>query len=84
VQGTAGGQPRSYYVYNVCDHEAVPRVKSRQFLFDWCAGHGRRHDVLRRLEKPGVFNGEQFDPIRSWRIWSPGSPWVEILTRLLD
>jgi saccharopine dehydrogenase (NAD+, L-lysine-forming) len=81
VQGTAGGQPRSYYVYNVCDHEACYREVKSQAI-SYTTGVPAMVGAMMLLKgvwkKPGVYNVEQFDPDPFMaELGAQGLPWVE-------
>jgi saccharopine dehydrogenase (NAD+, L-lysine-forming) len=81
VRGTKDGQPRSYYVYNVCDHEASYKEVGSQavaYTTGVPAMIGAALIATGRWSGAGVFNMEQFNPdpfmdmLNEW-----GLPWKE-------
>ncbi|NTW71992.1 MAG: saccharopine dehydrogenase family protein [Eubacteriaceae bacterium] len=65
IQGTKDGKPKTYYVYNVCDHqESYEEVGSQ--AISYTTGVGAMTGAMMVLKgiwkKPGVFNVEEFDP----------------------
>jgi len=81
VQGTKDGQPKTYYVYNVCDHQACYReVKSQAISYTTGvpAVVGAMMLLKGLWKKPGVYNVEEFDPDPFMAELGPqGLPWVE-------
>lgn len=80
-QGFKDGQPKSYYLYNVCDHqECFKEVGSQAISYTTGvpAMIGAMMLMTGRWNKPGVYNIEQFDPdpfmaeLDKW-----GLPWRE-------
>jgi len=83
VTGIKDGKPKTYFVYNVCDHaESYKEVKAQAISYTTgvpaMLGGSM---ILKGLWKgEGVFNMEQFDPdpfmaeIGQW-----GLPWKELL-----
>lgn len=80
-RGIKDGKPRSYYVYNVCDHQECYREVGSQAVA-YTAGVpamiGAMMVLTGKWKKPGVFNVEEFDPdpfmdaLNKW-----GLPWKE-------
>lgn len=64
-QGTKDGQPKTYYVYNVCDHEECYKEVGSQAI-SYTTGVpamiGAMMVLQGKWKKPGVFNVEEFDP----------------------
>ena len=65
IQGTKDGQPKTYYVYNVCDHEECYREVGSQAI-SYTTGVpamiGAMLIIKGIWKKPGVYNVEEFDP----------------------
>ncbi|NMC55654.1 MAG: saccharopine dehydrogenase family protein [Eubacteriaceae bacterium] len=64
-QGTKDGSPKTYYVYNVCDHEeSYAEVGSQAISYTTGvpAMIGAMMLMTGTWKGPGVFNIEQFDP----------------------
>ncbi len=80
-QGIRDGQPGTYYVYNVCDHEECYREVGSQAI-SYTTGVpamiGAMMVMTGKWKKPGVYNIEEFDPdpfmdaLNKW-----GLPWKE-------
>jgi len=65
VEGIRDGKPRSYYIYNVCDHEESYReVKAQAVSYTTGvpAMIGAKMVLTDQWRGEGVFNIEQFDP----------------------
>jgi len=64
-QGVKDGKPRTYYVYNVCDHQECYREVGAQAV-SYTAGVPAMICAMMVLtgkwKRPGVFNVEEFDP----------------------
>lgn len=64
-QGTKDGEPKTYYVYNVCDHQECYREVGSQAI-SYTTGVpamiGAMMMLTGKWKKPGVFNIEEFDP----------------------
>lgn len=64
-QGTKDGEPKTYYVYNVCDHQECYREVGSQAI-SYTTGVpamiGAMMLLTGKWNKPGVFNIEEFDP----------------------
>ncbi len=80
-QGIKDGKPRTYYVYNVCDHQECYREVGSQAI-SYTTGVPAMIGasmILKGLwNKPGVHNIEEFDPdpfMEELNKW--GLPWVE-------
>lgn len=65
IQGTKDGQPKTYYVYNVCDHEECYREVGSQAI-SYTTGVPAMIGAMMIIKgiwnKPGVHNIEEFDP----------------------
>ena len=80
-QGIKDGKPRTYYVYNVCDHQECYKEEGSQAI-SYTTGVPAMIGasmILKGLwNKPGVHNIEEFDPdpfMEELNKW--GLPWVE-------
>lgn len=64
-QGVKDGKPRTYYVYNVCDHQECYREVGSQAI-SYTTGVpamiGASMVMTGKWKKPGVYNIEEFDP----------------------
>lgn len=79
--GVKNGVPKTYYVYNVCSHEACYREVGSQAI-SYTTGVPAMVGAMLVMKgtwaKPGVYNIEEFDPdpfMRALNQW--GLPWVE-------
>lgn len=79
--GVKGGKPKTYYLYNICDHQACYREVGSQAI-SYTTGVpamiGAMLVLQGRWNKPGVWNMEQFDPdpfMDALNRW--GLPWAE-------
>lgn len=80
-QGVKDGKPKTYYLYNVCDHQECYREVGSQAI-SYTTGVPAMIGAMLVMNgtwnKPGVWNMEQFDPdpfmdaLNKW-----GLPWVE-------
>ena len=80
-RGIKDGKERTYYVYNVCDHEECYKEVGSQAI-SYTTGVpamiGAMMLLTGKWKKPGVYNVEEFDPdpfmdaLNSW-----GLPWKE-------
>ncbi len=80
-KGTKDGKEKTYYLYNVCDHQECYREVGSQAI-SYTTGVpamiGAMLVMTGKWQKPGVWNMEQFDPdpfmdaLNKW-----GLPWVE-------
>ena len=80
-QGKKDGKDKTYYLYNVCDHQACYREVGAQAI-SYTTGVPAMIGAMLVMNgtwnKPGVFNIEEFDPdpfmdaLNQW-----GLPWVE-------
>lgn len=81
IQGVKDGQPRNYYVYNICDHqEAYKEVGSQAISYTTGvpAIIGAMMILKGLWKKPGVYNVEEFDPDPFMEeLNKQGLPWVE-------
>lgn len=88
-QGIKDGKPRTYYVYNVCDHQECYREVGSQAI-SYTAGVpaviGAMMVLTGKWKKPGVFNVEEFDPDPFMdELNRNGLPWKEsFLPELVD
>lgn len=80
-KGKKDGKEKTYYVYNVCDHqECYKEVESQAISYTTGvpAMIGAMMLMTKTWNKPGVFNIEEFDPdpfmdaLNKW-----GLPWIE-------
>ena len=80
-QGIKDGKPRTYYLYNVCDHqECYKEVGSQAISYTTGVPAMIGASMLLRgiWNKPGVHNIEEFDPdpfMEELNKW--GLPWIE-------
>jgi len=81
IEGTRDGQPRKYYVYNICDHQQAYReVRSQAVSYTTGvpAMIGAKMMLTGAWRGDGVFNMEQFDPDPFMKaLNSDGLPWHE-------
>ncbi|WP_040759816.1 saccharopine dehydrogenase family protein [Sporosarcina newyorkensis] len=80
-QGTKDGAPKTYYVYNVCDHQECYREVGSQAI-SYTTGVpamiGAMMMLTGKWKKPGVFNIEEFDPDPFMEALNEyGLPWHE-------
>lgn len=65
IQGIKDGKPRTYYVYNVCDHQECYREVGSQAI-SYTTGVPAMIGAMMIMKglwkKPGVYNVEEFDP----------------------
>lgn len=80
-QGKKNGESKTYYVYNICDHQECYREVGSQAI-SYTTGVpamiGAMMLMTGKWNKPGVFNIEEFDPdpfMEELNKW--GLPWVE-------
>lgn len=80
-QGKKDGKDKSYYLYNICDHQACYRELGSQAI-SYTTGVPAMIGAMLVMNgtwnKPGVFNIEEFDPdpfMEALNKW--GLPWVE-------
>jgi saccharopine dehydrogenase (NAD+, L-lysine-forming) len=89
MQGIKDGKPRTYYVYNVCDHQESYREVGSQAI-SYTTGVPAMIGAMMVLKgtwkKPGVHNIEEFDPDPFMDALNKnGLPWHESFTpTLLD
>ena len=64
-QGLKDGKPKTYYVYNICDHQECYREVGSQAI-SYTTGVpamiGAMLVMTGKWKKPGVYNVEEFDP----------------------
>lgn len=81
MQGVKDGQPKKYYVYNVCVHEeAYAEVGSQAISYTTGvpAMIGAKLLLEGKWKKPGVYNVEEFDPDPFMEeLNKQGLPWHE-------
>jgi saccharopine dehydrogenase (NAD+, L-lysine-forming) len=81
LRGTKGGRERSYYVYNICDHEACYREVGSQavaYTTGVPAMIGAKLLLSGVWRGAGVFNVEEFDPDPFMaELAAQGLPWLE-------
>ncbi|ARD47742.1 saccharopine dehydrogenase [Sporosarcina sp. P37] len=80
-QGTKDGEPKTYYVYNICDHQECYREVGSQAI-SYTTGVpamiGAMMMLTGKWKKPGVFNIEEFDPDPFMEALNEyGLPWHE-------
>jgi saccharopine dehydrogenase (NAD+, L-lysine-forming) len=80
-QGIKDGKPRTYYVYNVCDHQqCFAEVGSQAISYSTGVPAMIGAMLIMRgiWKKPGVFNIEEFDPDPFMEALNNyGLPWKE-------
>lgn len=81
IRGVRDGKPRTYYVYNICDHaEAYREVKAQAISYTTGvpAMIGAMMMLTGAWKGEGVFNMEQFDPAPFMeKLPLHGLPWIE-------
>jgi len=85
--GVKDGQPQTYYVYNVCDHEACYAEVGSQAI-SYTTGVpamiGAKLLLEGKWKKPGVYNVEEMDPDPFMdELNKQGLPWVEDFNPIL-
>ncbi len=87
LRGLKDGKPKTYYLYNICDHQECYREVGSQAI-SYTTGVpamiGTMLVLTGKWKKPGVFNMEQFDPdpfMEALNRW--GLPWQESFTPVL-
>ncbi len=82
IKGVKDGQKRTYYVYNICDHEqCYAEVKSQAISYTTGvpAMIGAKLMLTGQWRNQGVFNMEQFDPAPFMAALNQhGLPWQEV------
>jgi saccharopine dehydrogenase (NAD+, L-lysine-forming) len=87
IAGRKNGQPRRYYVYNICDHQEAFRetgVQAISYTTGVPAAIGAALVLNGTWRQAGVFNVEQLDPspfmdtLGSW-----GLPWQETFDAII-
>ncbi len=86
-QGVKDGKPKTYYLYNVCDHQACYAEVGSQAI-SYTTGVPAMIGAMMVLKgpwrKPGVFNVEEFDPDPFMeQLNLCGLPWVEDFSPVL-
>lgn len=83
-QGVKDGKPKTYYLYNVCDHqECYKEVGSQAISYTTGvpAMIGAMMVMTGKWKKPGVYNMEEFDPDPFMEALNKfGLPWHESFT----
>lgn len=87
MQGIKDGKPRTYYVYNVCDHQECYREVGSQAI-SYTTGVPAMIGAMMILKglwnKPGVHNIEEFDPDPFMAALNEfGLPWTESFSPVL-
>ena len=81
IKGVKDGKPRTYYIYNICDHqEAYREVQSQAISYTTGvpAMIGAMMMLTGKWKQPGVWNMEQLDPDPFMeKLNIHGLPWVE-------
>ena len=81
IQGTKDGKPRTYYIYNLCDHqEAYREVQSQAISYTTGvpAMIGALLIATGVWKGAGVYNMEEFDPEPFMeKLTEYGLPWIE-------
>jgi saccharopine dehydrogenase (NAD+, L-lysine-forming) len=81
IKGEKDGEPRSYYIYNICDHgKCYEEVKSQAISYTTGvpAMTGAMMMLTGKWRGEGVFNMEQFDPDPFMAaLPGHGLPWTE-------
>ena len=81
IEGIKNGQPRKYYVYNICDHaQAYQEVKAQAISYTTGvpAMIGAMLMLTGEWRGNGVFNMEQFNPTPFMeKLNLHGLPWTE-------
>lgn len=89
IQGVKDGKPKTYYVYNVCDHQECYREVGSQAI-SYTTGVPAMIGAMLVMkgiwQKPGVYNVEEFDPDPFMEeLNKNGLPWHESFSpTLLD
>ncbi len=82
IEGLKDGKRRSYYIYNICDHEAAFKEMTAQaiaYTTGTPAMIGAKMILTGKWTGKGVFNIEQFDPDPFMADLSLyGLPWTEV------
>ena len=86
-KGIKDGKEKTYYVYNICDHQECYREVGSQAI-SYTTGVpamiGATLVMTGKWQKPGVYNVEEFDPdpfMEALNQW--GLPWKEDFTPVL-
>lgn len=83
IKGIKDGKEKTYYIYNICDHEACYKeVKSQAISYTTGvpAMIGAMMILTKKWKGKGVFNMEEFDPDPFMeKLNIHGLPWKEIL-----
>lgn len=80
-KGVKDGKEKTYYIYNVCDHQEAYREVGSQAI-SYTTGVpamiGAMMVIKGHWEKPGVYNVEEFDPDPFMeQLNIQGLPWIE-------
>ena len=81
IQGTKSGQPKNYYIYNICDHKKCYEEVQSQAI-SYTTGVPAMIGAMMMLKKiwtgHGVFNVEELDPDPFMKeLNKHGLPWTE-------
>jgi len=87
IQGVKDGKPKSYYIYNVCDHQECYREVGSQAI-SYTTGVPAMIGAMMIMKgiwkKPGVYNVEEFDPDPFMEALPKyGLPWKEEFSPVL-
>ncbi|MTT30644.1 saccharopine dehydrogenase family protein [Terrilactibacillus sp. BCM23-1] len=87
IRGIKDGKPKTYYIYNVCDHEECYKEVGSQAI-SYTTGVpamiGAMLIIKGIWKKPGVYNVEEFDPDPFMEALNKnGLPWQENFTPTL-
>ncbi len=85
IKGLKDGREKTYYIYNICDHEACCREVGSQAI-SYTTGVpamiGAMLMVTGVWKKAGVYNMEQFDPDPFMNALNQyGLPWTEVFLK---
>ena len=87
IQGVKDGKPKTYYIYNVCDHQECYREVGSQAI-SYTTGVPAMIGAMLIMKgiwrKPGVYNVEEFDPDPFMEALNQyGLPWKEEFSPVL-
>ncbi|MNV65793.1 Carboxynorspermidine synthase [compost metagenome] len=87
AQGTKDGEPKNYYVYNVCDHQECYREVGSQAI-SYTTGVPAMIGAMLMIQgkwmKAGVYNVEELDPDPFMELLNTkGLPWKEDFSPVL-
>jgi len=83
IRGKKDGKDKTYYIYNICDHEkcyAEVRSQAISYTTGTSAMIGAMMMLTQKWRGKGVFNMEQFDPDPFMeKLDLHGLPWTEVV-----